>query len=141
MLCARISANPTRCVSFCFGAVLGFPLGGLAKMKTELHILFRGTDASEAVKASIQKFVSKLEEIAQDLMACRVYVELEQKHQHQGRPFGVRIDLTLPSHEIAINKVHNEDVYVALRDAFHAAKRQLQRLTEERRGEVKHHVS
>lgn len=110
-------------------------------MKTELHILFRGTDASEAVKASIQKFVSKLEEIAQDLMACRVYVELEQKHQHQGRPFGVRIDLTLPSHEIAINKVHNEDVYVALRDAFHAAKRQLQRLTEERRGEVKHHVS
>lgn len=109
-------------------------------MKTELHVLFRGMDASDAVRASVEKFVAKLEELAQDIVACKVYVELEQKHQHQGRPFGVRIDLTLPGHEIAINKVHNEDVYVALRDAFHAARRQLQRLIEERRGQVKHHI-
>ncbi len=109
-------------------------------MKTELHVLFRGMDASDAVRTSVEKFVAKLEELAQDIVACKVYVELEQKHQHQGRPFGVRIDLTLPGHEIAINKVHNEDVYVALRDAFQAAKRQLQRLVEERRGQVKQHI-
>ncbi len=109
-------------------------------MKTELHVLFRGMDASDAVRTSVEKFVAKLEELAQDIVACKVYVELEQKHQHQGRPFGVRIDLTLRGHEIAINKVHNEDVYVALRDAFQAAKRQLQRLVEERRGQVKQHI-
>lgn len=109
-------------------------------MKTELHVLFRGMEHSDAVEASARKFVTKLEEVATDIMACRVSIALEQKHQHQGRPYGVRIDVTLPGHELASNRVHHEDVYIALRDAFEAMRRQISRVVQRRRGEVKHHA-
>jgi ribosome-associated translation inhibitor RaiA len=40
--------------------------------------------------------------------------------------FDVHIDMTVPGSEIVVNRVANEDVYVAVRDAFDAAKRQLE---------------
>ena len=41
--------------------------------------------------------------------------------------------------EIAVNRDHHEDVYVALRDAFDAARRKLEDFAREQRGDVKHH--
>ena len=73
-------------------------------------------------------------------MACRVSIDLEQKHKHQGRPFNVRIDLTLPGHELMVNRVQHEDVYVALREAFDNMKRQLEDVVRMRRGHVKQHA-
>jgi cold shock CspA family protein/ribosome-associated translation inhibitor RaiA len=73
-------------------------------------------------------------------MTCRVDIDLEQKHKHQGRPYGVRIDLTLPGHELVVNRVQDEDVYVALRDAFDSMKRQLEEVVRKRRGQEKQHA-
>lgn len=56
-----------------------------------------------------------------------------------GCPYSVRIDLTLPSHELVVTKVKNEDVYVALRDAFDSMKRQLEDVVRKRRGQEKQH--
>jgi hypothetical protein len=56
-----------------------------------------------------------------------------------GRLFSVRIDVTLPGHELAINRVQDEDAYVALRDAFDAARRKVDESMRIRRGEVKQH--
>jgi ribosome-associated translation inhibitor RaiA len=109
-------------------------------MKQALNIQFHGMEASEAVEAKAREFVDKLDAMAPDLMACRVNIDLEQKHKTQGRPFGVRIDLTLPGHELVVNKVQNEDVYVALRDAFDSMKRQLDEVVRKRRGQEKQHA-
>jgi ribosome-associated translation inhibitor RaiA len=49
----------------------------------------------------------------------------------------VRIDVTVPGREIVINHDHDEDVYVALRDAFDAARRQLEDYARIRRGETR----
>jgi ribosome-associated translation inhibitor RaiA len=38
----------------------------------------------------------------------------------------VRIDLKVPGKEIVVNRDHDEDIYVALRDAFDVARRQLE---------------
>ena len=94
-------------------------------MKQPLNIQFHGMEASAAVETKAREFADKLDAISPDLMACRVNIDLEQKHKQQGRPYGVRIDLTLPGHELVVNKVQDEDVYVALRDAFDNMKRQL----------------
>jgi cold shock CspA family protein len=51
----------------------------------------------------------------------------------------VSIDLRVPGKEIVANRDHHEDVYVALRDAFDAAKRQLEETVRLQRGEVKVH--
>lgn len=52
----------------------------------------------------------------------------------QGRPYGARIDLTLPQAELVVNKIEDEDVYVALRDAFQAIRRQLEEIVDQRHG-------
>lgn len=108
-------------------------------MKLPVHIQFHGMEPSDALELSARDHVNKLESFAPDIMTCRVDIDLEQKHQHQGRPYSVRIDLTLPGHEFVVNRVHNEDVYVALRDAFDNMKRQLEDVVRKRRGQEKKH--
>ena len=63
----------------------------------------------------------------------RVVVELEEQHRRQGKPFGVRIELTLPGRELVVNRVRNEDAYVALRDAFDDMKRRIEDTVRRRR--------
>jgi ribosome-associated translation inhibitor RaiA len=68
-----------------------------------------------------------------------VTVEESGKHRHQGRQFQVRIDVRVPQREVVATRDQHEDVYVALRDAFDATKRQLEEVVREQRGDVKRH--
>lgn len=108
-------------------------------MRLPVQITFQGMDRSDAVEEAVRKKAEHLERFSSDIMACRVVVDLLQKHKHQGRPFSVRIDLTIPGHELVVNRVENEDVYVALRDAFDDMKRQLEDRVRQRRGDEKVH--
>lgn len=107
-------------------------------MKLPVDLRFIGVTPSEAVQEAVQARIGRLEQICPDVTAWRVTVEQEHKHQHQGRPFAVRVDVTLPGQEVSVSRVQDEDVYVALRDAFDAARRQIEDLVRIRRGEVKH---
>jgi ribosome-associated translation inhibitor RaiA len=60
-------------------------------------------------------------------------------HHQQGRQFRVHIDVRVPGKEVVANRDHDEDVYVALRDAFDSVKRQLEETVRVRRGDVKVH--
>jgi ribosomal subunit interface protein len=108
-------------------------------MKLPLDLRFIGMAPSPALEQAVQAKVAHMDRFGGDVIACRVTVEQEHKHQNQGRPFGVRIDVTLPGQELAVNRVHHEDAYVALRDAFDAARRQVEDAVRIRRGEVKQH--
>ena len=109
-------------------------------MKLPVHIQFHGMEPSDALETSAREHAHKLESFASDLMACRVAIDLDQKHKHQGRPYSVRIDLTMPGHELVVNRVQDEDVYVALRDAFDSMKRQVEEVVRKRRGQEKQHA-
>jgi ribosomal subunit interface protein len=108
-------------------------------MKIPPQIQFLGMAPTEALEASTRQHIKKLESFAPDLMTCRATLELSQKHQQQGRPFSVRLDVTLPGLELVVNKVQNEDLYVSLRDAFDNMRRQIEDAVRKRRGQVKHH--
>lgn len=108
-------------------------------MQLPLQLTFQGMDPSSAVEAAVSQKVQHLERFYSGITSCRVALELLQKHQHQGRPFGVRIDLTLPGHELVVNHVENQDVYIALRDAFDDMTRQLEDLARRQRGMEKEH--
>jgi ribosomal subunit interface protein len=95
---------------------------------------------SPALEASIREKAAGLEEFHPRITRCHVTVEESGKHQHQGRRFTVRIDVRVPGREIAVTHEHHEDVFVALRDAFDAAKRQLEDVVREKRGDVKVHA-
>jgi len=108
-------------------------------MQIPLQITIRDVDHSEALEVRIRSKVEKLEAFFDHIMSCRVVVEVPHKHHHQGKQFNVRIDIGVPGHEIAVNRDHAEDVYVAVRDAFDAAKRQLEDYARKIRGDVKTH--
>jgi ribosomal subunit interface protein len=104
-----------------------------------LQITIRDVDHSEALETRIRDKAKKLEEFFKHIMSCRVVVEAPHKHHHQGKQFNVRIDIGVPGSEIVVNRDHHEDVYVALRDAFDAAKRQLEDYARKMRGDIKTH--
>lgn len=108
-------------------------------MRVPVQIVFHDLERSEALEVAVREKVQHLEHLGADITSCRVVVDLLQKHQHQGRPFGVRVDVTLPGRELVVDRVQREDVYVALRDAFDAMKRQLEDAMRQRRGHDKLH--
>jgi ribosomal subunit interface protein len=108
-------------------------------MKIPLQITIRGIEHSDALETHIRDKADKLDEFFDHIMSCRVVVEVPHKHHQQGKQFTVRIDIGVPGSEIVVNRDHAEDVYVALRDAFDAAKRQLEDYARKIRGDVKTH--
>lgn len=110
-----------------------------------LHIVYRHMEASPALEARIRAHVERLEQMHGRLVSGQVLVEAPHRHNRQGKLFGVKLQLALPrrrivvSHEGRRNHAH-EDVYVALRDAFAAAERQLATHEEKLRGDVKAHA-
>lgn len=108
-------------------------------MQTPLQITFRDIEHSEALEAHIRDKAEKLETFFEPIMSCRVVVEMPHQHKHQGKFFNIRIDIGVPGSEIVVNRDNHEDVYVALRDGFEAAKRQLKDYAHRLRGETKSH--
>lgn len=108
-------------------------------MQTPLQITIRNIEPSEALEARIRDKAQKLEQFFKHILSCRVVVESPHKHHHQGKQFNVRIDIGVPGNELVVNRDHHEDVYVALRDAFDAAKRQLEDYARITRGDIKTH--
>jgi ribosome-associated translation inhibitor RaiA len=117
---------------------------------------FRNIDHSEAVIARIQEEADKLDRYFDRITSCRVLVEA--RHHRRGDPFHIRIELGVPGKELVVthdpavvkgdeearHKHHelegpHKDVYVAIRDAFKAMRRQLQDYVHCLRQEVKTH--
>ena len=109
------------------------------RMEMPLQVVVRNIAHSDALEARVREDVAKLEAFHPRIVSCRVTVEELQKHRRQGRHFRVAIDLRVPGREIVASHDHDEDVYVALRDAFHSARRQLEDTARVMRGDVKVH--
>jgi ribosome-associated translation inhibitor RaiA len=71
------------------------------------------------------------------VISFRAVVEQVARHKLQGKEFSVRLDIKVAGGEIAINRDHDEDPFVAVRDAFDAARRKLEDHTRRQRGDVK----
>lgn len=95
-------------------------------MKQPLELRFIGMAPSEALDSAARAKAAKLDQFRPDIMACRVTIELADRHRQQGRTLAVRVHVSLPGQELSVDRVHDEDAYVALRDAFDDMKRQLQ---------------
>lgn len=114
-------------------------------MQLPLQITFRHMEPSPALEQRIRELAAELEHFSAQILRCHVIVEAPHQHHHQGRLFEITLDLTVPDAEIAIHRAHphshaHEDVYVALRDAFRAARRQLEDYERKRRRQIKVHA-
>jgi len=114
-------------------------------MEVPLDIHFEGLEHSDFVETRIREEVEKLEQFFDKIISCRVVVYLPHKKKNQGNLFAVRIFLGLPGGKVIKvdrrpgQRHAHEDPYVAIRDAFQAARRQLQDLVNIWAGKVKAH--
>jgi cold shock CspA family protein/ribosome-associated translation inhibitor RaiA len=101
-------------------------------------------EPSGAIEERIRKEAAKLERYSDRITGCRVVVEEPQRRHHHGNLFHIRIDLTLPGGELLVKRSPaehhaHEDAYVAIRDAFMAARRRLQDHVRRQRRDIKVH--
>ena len=102
-------------------------------MQIPLQISFRNMDPSP--KAIVREKAAKLDRF-----------EAPHRHHHKGKLYKVRIDIGMPGNDVHVNQEGpknqaHEDVYVAIRDAFDAAVRQLEDHARKLRGDVKSRAS
>jgi len=111
-----------------------------------LQIAFEGgLEESPAIQARIEREAAKLERFASQILGCHVAVIGRSGRRHHGGLFAVRLRITRAGQgDVVVDRNPDEDhahedVYVAIRDAFNAARRRLQDRDRRLAGQVKQH--
>jgi len=112
-------------------------------MSNEFQIVFHNIDQSDAIIDSVNKRVEKLRRFNSDIIGGRVVLDSPHNNHHKGKVYSVTLELNTPSKPVVVtqeqhdNHAH-EDLYVAIRDAFNAAERQIKSVDKKHRKEALH---
>lgn len=99
-------------------------------------VSFRDTPSNPSLQAAAERWMARLEQVSDGIIGCHVSVEKPRHSRLHGSPFQVNVVLVVPGAHIAVTNQLNRDAYVALADAFRAARRRLLEHTEVQRGFV-----
>lgn len=113
-------------------------------MTIPVQITFRHMESSPAVETRVRELADHLGVFSDRIQTCRVVIDSPHRHHHQGKVFAVKVQLMVPGDDVVVDMERpqrdgHDDVYVVLRDAFDAAKRQLQQRMASLRGDEKRH--
>ena len=114
-------------------------------MEVPLEIVLKNVENKKAIEDVIYEKLDKLEQACDHVISCRVFVEQNPTHQKAKHSYHVRIDVRLPPHhEIVVKRdsgrnVH-EDLATVVREAFIAARRQVEQIVDRQKQHVKAHT-
>src|ERR1035437_391070 len=108
-------------------------------MQRPVQITSRDFQLTPAMEAQIRERADDLQLYFPRLTGCHVVVEAPVHHHREGVPFNVRVGLRVPRAELSVNRQSADDLAVAIRDAFDAARRRLEDHLRELRRDVKVH--
>jgi len=106
-------------------------------MQLPVQVTFHGMAHSVALEETIRERTARLEHRHPQMISCRAVLGHAARHKQQGKEFVVRLDIKAPGTDIAINRDHDEDPFVAVRAAFDAAGRKLNALSRRKGGAAK----
>jgi len=109
-------------------------------MSIPLEITARDIEMTASIEERIRMKADKLSQYFHRIESCKVVIEIPPKHKHQGKLYNVRIEILVPGKQLHVSKQPDEDLYVAIRDAFQAMYRQLESYSQKIRGETKNHL-
>ena len=114
-------------------------------MQTQPTVTFDDIPVDEHVRDAALEHVADLETFPDRITGCHVVVAQPHRHSRSGRLWSIRVDVVVPGADVVVNHDHpldhsHEDVYVAMRDAFLAARRRLEDHARRQRGDVKRHA-
>ncbi|HVR87375.1 MAG TPA: HPF/RaiA family ribosome-associated protein [Planctomycetota bacterium] len=94
-------------------------------MPIPLKLEDRGKLLSDGLAGHIQERVQKLGHFFGQIQGCRVTVDGPGQHPLKGR-IRIRIQLSVPGREIAVNRQTGADLAMAIRESFDAADQRLE---------------
>jgi ribosomal subunit interface protein len=110
-------------------------------MQVPVKITFHNLDESDALEARIHEKIAKLEIKFPHLVSMHVTVDSAHNHQHKGKLYSVKIDVTLPGGILVVSHhtdksliIKHEKIYAAMNDSFDAIERQLDKYVDSLRG-------
>lgn len=108
-------------------------------MDLPIQITAKNLDMTDAIEAAVRKRAEKLRKFSKEIISCRVVVECPHRHHHKGVMYSVHVDLGVRGKELVVTREQNADLYVAIKEAFDALRRQLIGYDDRRHNQVKHH--
>jgi len=135
-------------------------------MQVPPEIIYKGVKATSEVDNLLQKQIARLEKVCDYIVRLHVSIEKEQGRHQIGNPYQVSLDIRIPpNHQIVVKRssiMHSdsrpkpepdeepvkiapaairkdEPLSVVIRRTFDSARRQLEKLVERQRGEIKTH--
>ncbi|MED5411696.1 MAG: ribosome-associated translation inhibitor RaiA [Pseudomonadota bacterium] len=107
-------------------------------MTNEFQVVFHNIEQTDAIADAVQKRIQKLERYCDEIIAGRVVLDSPHNNHHKGKVYSVGLEIHTPFKEVRVNQEQHdnhahEDLYVAIRDAFDAAERQLKSIDKKHR--------
>ena len=114
-------------------------------MDVPLEVVLKNVEHKKRIEEVIAEKVAKLEQVYDHITSCHVLVEQNPTHQKSKHSYHIRIDVCLPpSHEIVVKRDSgrnsHEDIAKVLREAFVAARRQVEQVVDKQNKHVKAHT-
>lgn len=108
-------------------------------MKVPLEVSSRNVELTDELRDLIHDKAGKLRTFHDNIISCRVMVEVPHRSQKKGHPYNIRIELTVPGGEVVVKREPGEDLRAAIVSSFDVVERQLKSYAGRQRGEVKTH--
>lgn len=113
-------------------------------MKVPIEISFHDAEVDGRLEAVIREKAEGLERFYDRMTSCRVVVEHPHEAPKSGSGWRVRLDITVPGHEVVIRREPGEgsvsdDAETVVRQAFDAARKRLKKLSDVQNRDVKKH--
>lgn len=99
-------------------------------MSNEFQVVFHNIDQSSALLENINKRIEKLQRFSSDIIGGRVVLDSPHNNHQKGKVFSVTLEIHTANKGVIVrqgqhDRPAHEDIYVAVRDAFNVAERQL----------------
>ncbi|MEW5894743.1 MAG: hypothetical protein AB1650_03130 [Candidatus Omnitrophota bacterium] len=116
-------------------------------MQKPLELIFKNfEDRDGVVEQVVLEKVKKLEQVCPRLISCHVAIEQLQNSKHNHHSYSIHIVVNFPPHhEVVITRhpqkgdVQEQLLTTQVRDAFIAARRQVQEIMDKHQGRIKIH--
>jgi ribosome-associated translation inhibitor RaiA len=129
-------------------------------MKSPIQLTFHHVQPSPAISARIRTATQHLERFYGRITSCHVVITAIQRHRRHANPYRVCIELIVPGTRLVIGRrpahrvaaapnasspkaeasttdARHQDLYVAIHDAFDAARRRLEHYARKQRARQK----
>ncbi len=116
-------------------------------MQLPVKLSYRGLEKSDQIDNLVLDYAERLERFCDHINRCDVAIEQTNHNHHKGNPYRCRIDVTVAArHELVADERQmdngtHEPLKKVIHDAFKTMERELRRVVEKQRRDIKTHAN